>query len=53
MGYMSAQFLLAQLHQRFRIQILPDWVAQHDPAVPWPVKCEVPAILTKVPAAVN
>jgi cytochrome P450 len=51
MGYISAQFLLAQLHQRFRLQLPPDWIAQHDPAVPWPVKGEVPAVLTKVAAA--
>jgi cytochrome P450 len=50
MGDMIAQFLLAQVHQRFRIQIPPDWVARHDPASPWP---DVPAVLTKVPAAAN
>jgi cytochrome P450 len=44
MGDMSAQFLLAQLHQRFRIRIPTDWVARHDPAVPWP---DAPAVLTK------
>ena len=49
MGYMSAQFLLAQLHQRFRIQTPPDW----DPALPFTVKSGVPAVLTKVPAAAN
>jgi cytochrome P450 len=53
MGDMSAQFLLAQLHQRFRLEIPPDWVARHDPAVPWPVKGDVPAVLTKVPAAAS
>jgi cytochrome P450 len=53
MGYISAQFLLAQLHQRFRVQIPPDWVARHDPRVPWPIKGDVPAVLTKVAAAAN
>jgi cytochrome P450 len=53
MGYISAQFLLAQIHQRFRIQFAPDWVAQHNPAVPWPVNGDVPAVLTKVPAPAN
>jgi cytochrome P450 len=51
MGYMSAQFMLAQLHQRFRVQTLPGWVARHDPATPWPVKGGVSVVLTKVPAA--
>jgi cytochrome P450 len=48
MGDMSAQLLLAQLHQRFRIQIPPDWVPGRK--VPWP---DVHAVITKVPAAAN
>lgn len=50
MGYLEAQFLLAQIFQRFRIQTPPGWAPRHDPAVVWPVKDGVPAILTKVPA---
>jgi cytochrome P450 len=53
MGDMSAQFLLAQLHQRFRIQLPPGWVARHNPAQPLRVKGGVPVVLTKVPAAAN
>jgi cytochrome P450 len=51
MGYMEAQFLLAQIHQRFRIHTPAGWTPRHDPALPWPVKGGVPAVLTKVPAA--
>jgi cytochrome P450 len=37
MGYVQAQFLLAQIHQRFRIQTPPGWAPQHDdPDPPWP-----------------
>lgn len=50
MGYMEAQFLLAQIHQRFRIHMPPGWTPRHDPALPWPVQGGVPATLTKVPA---
>lgn len=49
MGYLEAQFLLAQIHQRFRIQTPPGWVPRHDPALPWPVKDGVPGLLTKAP----
>jgi cytochrome P450 len=45
MGYLEAQFLLAQIHQRFRIQTPAGWVPEHDPALPWPVKGGVPAVL--------
>jgi cytochrome P450 len=38
MGYLEAQFLLAQIHQRFRIQLRPGRAPEHDPALPWPVK---------------
>lgn len=48
MGYLEAQFLLAQIHQRFRIELPPGWVPEHDPEVTWPVKGGVPAVLTKV-----
>ena len=51
MGYLEAQFLLAQIHQRFRIQTHAGRVPEHDPALPWPVKGGVPAVLTKAPAA--
>lgn len=51
MGYLEAQFLLAQIHQRFRIQLPAGWVPEHDPGLPWPVKGGVPAVVTKVPAA--
>jgi cytochrome P450 len=53
MGDMSAQFLLAQLHQRFRMQTPPGWVARQDPAQPLPVDGGVQVVLTKVPAAAN
>lgn len=49
MGYLEAQFLLAQIHQRFRIQTPTGWVPEHDPGLPWPVRGGVPAILTKAP----
>ncbi|ORV67243.1 cytochrome P450 [Mycobacterium gastri] len=51
MGYLEAQLFLAQLHQRFRIQIPVGWAPEHDPALPWPVKGGVPAVVTKVPVA--
>jgi cytochrome P450 len=50
MGYLEAQFLLTQIFQRFRIHVRPGWAPRHDPAVVWPVKDGVPAVLTKVPA---
>jgi cytochrome P450 len=53
MGDMSAQFLLAQIHQRFRLQTPAGWVARYDPAQPLPVKGGVPVVLTKVPTAAN
>ncbi len=49
MGYLEAQFLLAQIHQRFRIHTPADWAPEHD-ALPWPVKGGVPAVLTTVSA---
>ncbi|MDT5281700.1 MAG: hypothetical protein QOJ20_2895 [Mycobacterium sp.] len=36
LGYLGAQFLLAQIHQRFRIQTPPGWAPQHGPDRPWP-----------------
>src|ERR1700730_4160203 len=36
MGYLQAQFLLAQIHQRFRIQTPPGLALEHDPRPPWP-----------------
>src|ERR1700732_5455958 len=36
MGYLQAQFLLAQLPQRFRIQTPPGLALEHDPRPPWP-----------------
>jgi cytochrome P450 len=53
MGLMSAQFLLAQIHQRFRVQIFPGWVPRPDPARSLPVKGGVPVVLTKLPATTN
>jgi cytochrome P450 len=53
MGDLSAQLLLAQIHQRFRIQTPAGWAARRDPAQPLPVKGGVPVVLTKVPAAAN
>lgn len=50
MGYLESQFLLAQIHQRFRIQTPADWAPQHDPELPWPVRGGVPAVLSKVSA---
>lgn len=50
MGYLEAQFLLAQIHQRFRIQTPAGWAPEHDPALPWPVKGGVPAVLSKASA---
>lgn len=50
LAYMDAQFVLALLHQRFRIHIPSGWVARHDPDLPWPVKGGVPAMLSKVSA---
>lgn len=52
MGDMSAQFLLAQLHQRFRMQN-PPGLGCPDLTVPLPVKGGVPVVLTRVPAAAN
>ncbi|MGH3541245.1 MAG: cytochrome P450 [Mycobacterium sp.] len=49
MGYLEAQFLLAQIHQRFRIQTPAGWVPEHDQVLAWPVKNGVPAVLTKAP----
>ncbi|VBA59849.1 Putative cytochrome P450 132 [Mycobacterium attenuatum] len=51
MGYLEAQFFLAQVHQRFRIQIRAGWAPEHDPALPWPVKGGVPAVVSKIPVA--
>lgn len=51
MGYLEAQFLLAQIHQRFRIQTPAGWAPEHDPSLPWPVKGGVPAVLTTASAA--
>lgn len=51
MGYLEAQFFLAQVHQQFRIHIPVGWGPQHDPALPWPVKGGVPAVVTKAPVA--
>lgn len=50
MTEMIAQLLLAQLHQRFRVQIPTDWIPRYDPSVSRPC---VPAVITKVPAAAN
>jgi hypothetical protein len=43
MGYLQAQFLLAQIHQRFRIQTRPGWASRRDPGLPWPVAGSRPA----------
>jgi hypothetical protein len=43
MGYLQAQFLLAQIHQRFRIQTRPGWASRDDPGVPWAVAGSRPA----------
>jgi Cytochrome P450 len=43
MGYLQAQFLLAQIHQRFRIQTRPGWASRDDPGLPWPVADSRPA----------
>ncbi|MCV7380712.1 cytochrome P450 [Mycobacterium alsense] len=51
MGYLEAQFLLAQIHQRFRVQTPAGWAPEHDPDLPWPVKGGVPAVLTRASAA--
>lgn len=53
LGYLEGQFLLAQIHQRFRIQTPAGWVPRHNRTIPWPVEGGVPAVLTKVPAAVR
>ena len=53
MRYLQAQFLLAQIHQRFRIQTRPGCASRHDPGLPWPVAGGVPAVLTKVGAPVK
>jgi cytochrome P450 len=50
MTEMMAQLLLAQLHQRFRVQIPTDWSPRYDPAAS---RSHVPAVITKVPAAAN
>lgn len=50
MGYLEAQFLLAQIFQRFRIQFASGWTPQHDSAVVWQVQGGVPATLAKAPA---
>jgi cytochrome P450 len=50
MGYLEAQFLLAQIHQRFRIQTPLGWAPRHDPIVSWPVQGGVLAVLSRVPA---
>lgn len=49
MAYMNAQFLLAQIHQRFRIETPPGWAPRQASTFSCTVEDGVPAILTKAP----
>ncbi|OBY32437.1 cytochrome P450 [Mycolicibacter kumamotonensis] len=51
MAYMNAQFLLAMIHQRFRIQTPPGWVPRHASTFSCTVQGGVPAVLTRASAA--
>jgi cytochrome P450 len=46
---MSAQFLLAQIFQRFRMQLPVDWEPRRDRKVPWWVEGGIPVNISKVP----
>ncbi|MCV7247417.1 cytochrome P450 [Mycobacterium koreense] len=48
MAYMNAQFLLTQIHQRFRIHVPAGWTPQHASTFSCTVEDGVPATLTKV-----
>jgi cytochrome P450 len=47
---MSAQFLLAQIFQRFRLAPPPGWTAQRDKNIPWKVEGGIPFNISKVSA---